>query len=887
VTGEVARTLAVVAALLLSGAAALVYEIAWIRRASLAFGSTLYAVSSVVAVFLLGLALGSEIFGRVSLRARRPLALAAALEAAVALLVLASPAAFDLADAAYGVVYRAAAQPLGLHVVRFGLLALVLLPPTLLLGGTLPLACRAVVSTPARIGGAVGALYAANTLGAAVGCFLAGLAAIPWLGLRGSVWLGAGLSTLAALGFAASGRVAKPEALRAPAPHAAPSAATRLVPLLFFGTGAAALGYEVLWSRFLALVVPNTVHTYTLALGVVLVGIVLGSLLASAAADRVRARPLLFGAGAALAGLAGLAVMLLPPRAWGALGGDLAAYALLLLPTAALSGALLPLAVRMVVSDPALAGAGTGRLLALNTLGGIAGSLLVGWVLLPRVGLFASLLTVSGTSLACGVAACVALERSRAARALAAVALAVWLALPFATGTRLPDDFLAGPGETLVAAYEGRLGNLAVLRSGGATTLEIDRWWQGSDRRSHQALAAHVPMLLHADPKAVLVVGAGTGQTAARFLAHPIERLDCADLEPAVFDVIRAHFDAAWMDDPRVRLLAEDGRSWLAHADARYDVVSLELGQIARPGVAGVYTLEFYARARDRLRPGGLVSQFVQLPFLRTEDLRRLVATFVAVFPRAVLWYNTSELLLVGGESAALAFDPARVARVASDLDFRYWGGAERSLADPSVFLAGFLLGPRGLAALSAGAPPLRDDRPDLEYAAAAVDYRTATLEIAAVDLLRAHLESVEDALGVSLAPAERERVERTREGNLGDVAAQAWLRRAHASALPAEVDAALHAAVAANPENAAARRELARLLHAGTRLDEALPQYRAALALSPDDADLHNDFGVALAQRGDLAAARDAFATALRVHPEHPSARGNLAQTERALRGD
>jgi spermidine synthase len=732
-------------------------------------------------------------------------------------------------------------------------------------------------------------LYAANTLGGALGCVAAGLWLIPGVGVRGSVWLGATLSTTAALVLFALARAvgAQPVPERAPESAAPPAEHVRLVALLFFGVGAAALGYEVLWTRFLALVVPNTVHTYTLALCVVLVGIVLGSLVASAVADRVRAPALLFGAGAALGALVGLGVMRLPARVWGALGGDLAAYALLLLPPAAFSGALLPLAVRLVVSDPALAGAHAGRLLALNTVGGIAGSLVTGWILLPRFGLQTSLLVTSGVSLACGVAAFLVLDATPRARSLAAGAVLVWLLLPAALGTRLPDDFLAGPGETLVAAHEGLQSNLAVLRSGGATTLEIDRWWQGSDQRSHQALAAHVPMLLHPEPRRVLVVGAGAGQTPARFLLHPLERLDCADIEPAVFAVIREHFDSAWMRDPRVTLLAEDGRTWLAHADARYDVVSLELGQIARPGVASFYTVEFYRGARERLRPGGLVSQFVQLPFLRASDLRRVVATFLSVFPNAVLWYNTSELLLIGGDVERFRFDPARLAAIAGDLDFRYWGGPERSLAQPLVFLAGFLMGPRGLEALAGDAPLLVDDRPDLEYAAADVDYVTATLEIDDVDLLRPHLEPASEVLGVALTPGELALVSRVRESNLGDIVAQAWLRRAYTVGTPAEAVDALRAAVAANPENAAVQRDLATALHGQGHPDEALPHYRAAIALQPGDADLHNNLGVALAQQGDLAGALPEFEAAVRLRPEHADARRNLLQAEQALRGD
>jgi spermidine synthase len=882
------RALLLGAALFLSGAAALVYQIAWIRRAGLVFGSTLVAVSSVVAVFMLGLALGSEAFGRMSRRVRRPFLVLAALEAGVVVLALASPTAFDVVDAAYGPLYRAAREaPLVLHAGRFALLCLVLLPPTILLGGTLPLACGASVSRADRVGAPVGTLYAVNTLGAAAGCFAAGLVLVPALGLRGSTRLGAVLSAVAALGFALLHRYVAAASTRPAAPAARAGAARRrdaIVVAIFFGVGAAALGYEVLWSRFLALVVPNTVHTYTLALGVVLVGIVLGSLLSAAAADRVHTPALLFGTGAALAGFAGLGSMLLPAPLWGALGGDLAAYALLLLPSAALSGALLPLAVRMVVASPAAAGAATGRLLAANTVGGIAGSLAAGWWLLPSFGLHTTLLCVSGASLACGAAAWLALDAKRRARELAAVAFALWLGLPFALGTRLPDDFLAGPGETLVAAREGALGNLAVLHSGGATTLEIDRWWQGADRRSHQAIAAHVPMLLHPNPRAVLVVGAGAGQTPAAFLVHPIERLDCADLEPAVFDVIRAHFDSAWMNDPRTTLLAEDGRSYLAHSTARYDVISLELGQIARPGVANVYTVEFYERARERLLPGGVVSQFVQLPFLDARNLQRVVATFRAAFPDAVLWYNTSELLLIGGPAPQLGFDRARLARIAGGLDFRHWGGPQRTLADPEVFLGGFLAGPPGLAALAAGAPPFREDRPELEYDAAAVDYRSATLELDALPLLRAHLDPVAETLGLALSPAEVDRIAQVRERNLGEIAAQAWLRRAAAAPSAADRLTALRAAAAANPENAIAQRELAHTLHSLGRLGDALPAYRAAIALAPTDPDLENDFGAALAQQGDLAGAVRAFEAAVALAPDHESARRNLEQARQVL---
>jgi spermidine synthase len=873
--------LVVIACLALSGAAGLVYEVAWIRRASLVFGSTTLALSTVLAVFLLGLALGSELFGRRSRALARPLRLLALLEAALALLAVASPAAFDLADAAYGHVYRAAVgKPAALHAARLGLLCLVLLPPTVLMGGTLPLACRQLSSRASRVGGVVGLLYAVNTLGAALGCAATGLVLLPQLGMRGAILLGAALNGAAAIAFAALARRGEvaPAEIAGPRGHAWGA----LVPALFFAVGAAALGYEVLWARHLALVVANTVHTYTLALAVVLVGIVLGSLLASTCADRVRSRALLFGLASTLSGLSALLLMLLPAPFWGSLRGDLVACFVLLLAPAVLSGACFPLAVRMIVSEPSLAGAGAGRLLAVNTLGGIAGSLAVGFVLLPRFGLAASLKIVTGASVAAGIVAWLALDRAPRARRLAVAALAAWLVIPRALATDLPGDFLAGPGEELVEAREGLVSNLAVLRAGDDLFLEIDRWWQGSARPGHQALAADVPMLLHSAPGSVLVVGVGAGQTAARFLSNGALRVECVDIEPAVFALIRAHFDAAWMDDPRVTLRSEDGRNHLLHTDDRYDVISLELGQVVRPGVASFYTLEFYRRARERLRPGGLLSQFVQVPFLDAENLRRTVATFLAAFPRALLWYNTSELLLIGSDAPEWSFDEARFARLAPKLRFAYWGGPEYWLAKRSAFLAGFLSGPQGLAALAGDAETFRDGRPELEYAAADVDHHTATNEIPVAALLREHLEPVEDVLPVSLGPAEVAEIRRVRERNLGDMVAQAHLRRAHApgaSAARAQADA-----LAANPESIAVRRVVARSLHADGRLEEALAHYRFAVTRAPGDAELRNDFGAALAARGELAEALDEFEAALRLRPDFPGALENRDRARAAL---
>jgi spermidine synthase len=844
-----ARRAAVLAAFFASGAAGLVYEVVWIRRAALAFGSTTYALSTVLAVFFLGLALGSELFGRLSSRLRRPLAAYAGLELALALLGLLSLPAFALAETLQGALYRASGGAgAATELARAGLVALVLLAPTLLMGGTLPLVCRHFVRERGRIAAPVALLYALNTLGAAAGCLAAGFLLLPGLGMRGSIAAAAGLNLLSALLVAAT-RPARavapaPPTRRESAPWDGPRAA---VAGLFLVSGFAAVGQEVVWTRFLSLVIRNDTHTYTLTLAAVLLGIVLGSWLSARLFDRARSRARWFAwlqIGFALSVLAAIG---LPPAAWRALGGSLEVIFALLLPPAILSGAAFPLAVRMVADDPAWVGFSVGRMGAANMLGGIAGSLAVGFAALPHLGLAHAVRLTTGASLLAGAAAWLFLVRdarpaSRAAAVLASLAL--WAALPLVSGTRLPADWLAGDGQ-LVDYREGLEAHVAVIRSGGALQLEIDRRWQGSDRKSHQIVAAHVPALLHPRPLRVLVVGVGAGQTAERFLLHDVAALDCVDIEPAVFDLIRPYFGGAWLDDPRVRPIRADGRSLLAYDAETWDIVSLELGQLSRPGVASFYTLDFYRRARERLAPGGLLANFVPVPFLSLAAVRSVVRTFREVFPESVLWYNRSELLLIGARDR-LALEPERLARLGSDPrlreDLRYsqWGGPAMWLNQPHAFLGGLLAGGQELAAFAAEGRILRDDRPWLEYAAAKMSSeRASERDLDFLAAIRPHLSPIPEALGLEVDAATAEGAARVRERNLGDIAAGAELRRYRAlrRAWPPErLLPIVERALAANPESLEVRLAAAELLARLGSLERAEAELRALLALAPDD---------------------------------------------------
>jgi spermidine synthase len=925
----------------LSGAAGLIYEVVWLKKAALVTGAATPALSTVLAVFFGGLAIGAWVFGRWSARLARPLHVYALLELALAALGLLATFAFGPLDAVYGRAFAALAdQPAALTMVRTLLIAAVLLPPTVLMGGTLPLIARQFATERDHLAGTVAWLYALNTLGAAAGCALAGFVLVPALGIWGTALVAAACNAVAGVGVLlarlpapdlAGDQAIETTSTRGRAAHGSPPAGENaragawLTAAIFALLGGTSLAGEVLWSRFLTLLVHDTVYTWTITLTVVLLGIVIGSWLAGRLADRVADPALLLGALMGLAAVTGILMPLLPPRWWQGLGESAWPFVLVLLPPAVFAGACLPAALRLVAREPALVGLDLGRLTALNTGGGILGSLLAGFVLLPGVGLHRSLLIVSGAALLGALAALVALPGPRRARRLgvaAAVGMA-WLAIPLASDVRLPADYLA-PRGSLLAWDEGRASTLAVVRHGEHRVLQIDRLWQGRDERNHQIVAAHVPALLHPDPRSVCVVGAGVGQTASRFLMHGIDHLDCVDIEPAVFPFIREHFDATWLDDPRVRAVGEDGRNWIVHGESAYDLVSIEIGQTFRPGAEAFYTREFYAAVAAKLAPGGLVSQFVPLPFLDEASLRDILATFLDVFPRAILWYNTAELLLIGGE---WRLDPDRLGlverdpRLHADLAYSQWGGTDVYLDQLGPLLGGFLCGPDELADLAAGGRILHDDRPRLAYVARDARQeqdRTAPL----VPLLRDHARSPAALLTFAVPQPVLDAAARTQGGNLNDLLAAGHVARADRLRAQGDLAGAVDAlgeALRANPMSAEAARVLGDVLAQAGRPREAARWQRRALDLRPDDhvvarglagslvqlgraaeaepiarrvvearprdADAWNTLGAALAAQGELAEAIACFERTRTLRPGDQAAVQNLQRARAQLR--
>jgi spermidine synthase len=952
----------------LSGSAGLVYEIVWIKRAALAFGSSSLALSTVLAVFFIGLGLGSFAFGHLARRTLRPLYWCAALEGLLAANGLLNPVLFAWAESVFGTVYNIwPLDSVGLTALRAALIALVLLPPTLLMGGTLPLFVRHLVRNPARISASIGAIYGVNTLGATLGCAATGFCLLPWFGLNAATWMAATVNLLAALGFYRLTARLGLEPPSQPSPftgegvgreanhptsdsfsHPGTRPQHILTGALFFLIGAAALANELVWARFLTNFIRNTVYTYTITLAVVLAGTVAGSLLAAPMFDRTRDRRGLLASFAALqAGSAALTLALthLPVIAWLYMKQyGVLPYMLLMLPPAMIAGASFPLANRIVISDPEHAGSLVGRMTALNILGCVAGSLITGFLLLPEYGLDASLYASTGAALTAALLAMgasfalkppahikvrLAAPRPLASAAFVTACAGLWLLMPYVSPVRIPNDYIASP-DALVDFDEGNNSTLAVIRRGDAKIMLVSQLWQGTSKKNHQVMVAHVPMFHYPEAKDVLVIGLGVGQTASRFLRYPIQTLDVVDIEPKLFDFARRNFESSWMNDSRVRLLAEDGRGYVKHTKHEYDLLSVEVGQLYRPGVDVFYTREFYHEARERLRPGGMIVQFVPIEFLREAEFASIIKTFLAEFPQAKLWYNGNELLLMGFNGASRGIsEPAFTQRLAqadirSDLAYSHWGGPGFAQDRFPVFLAGFLATGDELQALAnlEGATEYTDDSPKLAYSIN--DFEETDLRaVRLAPVIGRHLSPLQLALdGHAPPPQSLQAAESVRRDNLGDMAAANMLeliepndgerdpegtRRKLQAVLDAnpqnlkalrmmgdlltrqqrdaEAIRYLQRALVLDAEDAVANQKLGLALVRSRRLDAAIPHLQKALQTEPNEAETLNTLAVALANLERLPEALDYFRRAAALDPSNPAAQQNLRNAESLLR--
>ena len=684
-----------------SGCAALIYEVVWYQMLQLAIGASAVSLGILLATFMGGLCLGSWALPRLARAGTHPLKVYALIELGIGICGVAVLWGLPLIDDVY---FAGDQGGFAGMLMRGGLCAICLLAPTFLMGASLPAISRFITATPRGVAW-WGWLYAGNTLGAVAGCLLAGFYLLRFHDQAVATYVAAAINAAIALGSFLLARAA-PAVRLTMAEDGAKAAATDApgdpLPVYFvIGlSGAAALGAEVVWTRQLGMLFDGTTYAFSLILAVFLIGLGLGSGLGALALRHVRARPALgwcqIVLAAAIAWAAWMISRVLPflpePRSlngWEVALTNLLRSAAALLPAALLWGASFSLAMaaaKRAGDDPARPVA---RVYAANTFGGIVGALAASLVLIAWIGTrdtqraMLVLVGLGGLALLLpGLSRKGALAGAGLAAATAAVALLAWVLPP------QPGELVAfgkqiralAPYARVLEVQEGRNSSLAITRvSDGSLQISVAGHVEATNEpfdMSLQRMIGHIPALLHPAPAKVLGIGFGAGVSAGSFVPYSsVKSITVVEMEPKVPPTSTKYFgpfDDNVKNDPRTRIVYDDGRHFIMTTRETFDIIASDPLDVWVKGTASIYSRDYFEKVKAHLNPGGYFTLYVPLYESDEETVRSEFATFFSVFPNGTVWANLNEgqgydLVLMGQA------DPLKI-----DID-----AAERRLHSP------------------------------------------------------------------------------------------------------------------------------------------------------------------------------------------------------------
>jgi len=754
-----------------SGATALVYEVVWSKFLSQIFGSTIYAQTVVLAAFMGGLALGNKIFGRRADRLRQPVRVYGCLEIAIGLYAFFFPSLDRWVDRIFVAVGTGLAEHPGWLLAWKGFLsAALLLGPTILMGGTLPLLAAWLQKFSSDAGRRSALFYSVNSLGAVVGAGLAGFWLVQNLGLVSSLQMTAMVNVIigATAGWLSRTRligIASPaEPVVTTANGVASSPTRRWACAVVAMTGAVAMGLEVLASRSLAMIFGSSLQSFAVVLMAFILGIGLGS--AWIASSHRRKIPDAKMVALLLCVAAGwITLLVFNLERWvdfyriaqTGIGRTSVGYVyhewlttgislvILGLPAACI-GAVLPLMIRAESAGTVTLGDKVGTLLTWNTLGAVAGTLTVGFVLMPLVGL-RNAFGILALVLALGTGVVTWRSAWRTGKILA-VSAAVFAGCLFVFGgedwrcvissgvfrgrekefdpTAMPLRkqhvkilFYEDSADATVSVEQGD--NIPGVPAATDRSLRVNG---KTDATAHsdsstQLLLAHLPMLAKPGSKDVFVFGLGSGISAGALLSYPVEKIVIAEnCEP----VVRAsQFFTNWnrcvLDDSRTHLWREDARTVLKLNPQLYDVIVAEPSNPWTVGIGSVFSREFYQLAASRLKPGGIMAQWFHVYEMHDGIVELVLRTFNSVFPRVEIWDSCSGDIILLGSLQSWQTGPD-VFRQGFNLPGVRLDLAQIGIRSPEALLARQLASQRTAFAITGGGPIQSDLFPVLEYAA-------------------------------------------------------------------------------------------------------------------------------------------------------------------------
>jgi spermidine synthase len=694
-----------------SGATALVYQTLWVRELQLVFGTSTFAISTVLAAFMAGLAAGGFILGRMADKLRRPLATYGMLEIGIGVYGFAFPWIVGALTPVYLAAYRALEPGPTLYgLIQFSLVGVALLLPTAMMGGTLPLLARFATQRLGAAGDRVGTLYAINTAGAVFGTWICGFVLLPTIGRFQTTVLVAAANVV--LGLIAVGLdmwAKADQETKAENDLASPLPPAMLpVTIAIALAGFSSLVYEVAWTRVLGLMLGGSTYTFSVMLLAFLVGIAIGGKLGGPLADRALrnhglARVLqLFAFVEVATAITSYALMYLYPELpfWYVWLFDFVAASdhptamwavsltlsgLVMTPPAVFMGLHFPLAVRAVVGNEEKLGGPVGTVYGANTLGGVAGAFLAGFVMLPTIGVQGTIFVAAIGNLLAAAVLLLWSARNNASSMIWATPVGLVALALFFVAQRPPWDpmlMTAGMyhyvshfedhtregildyaiGQYDLVFYEEGLSSVVTV----ATNKESSNMWLANNGKVDaststdmptQVLCSLLPLQFKEKLDDVLIIGLASGVTAGAVTLVPdVKHMEIVELEPAIEEAAKyfKEYNHDVLNDPRVELIVNDGRNHVLLAEpGSYDIIVSEPPNPWISGVANLFTKDFLEVGKTRLKPGGVWSQWVQLYGMDDQDLQSLLHTFASVYPH-VLVYSTIEeadLVLIGSES--------------------------------------------------------------------------------------------------------------------------------------------------------------------------------------------------------------------------------------------
>lgn len=758
----------VLSAFFLSGLSALIYEVVWMRMLTLVFGASVFAASTVITVYMLGLALGSFYTGRIIDRNNLKISylkIYAFIELAIGVYCLFTPFLFSNLDSVFSYIYKLVEVDFFVFsLIRFFFCALVMIVPTILMGATLPLLAKYFIKHKDEVGKNIGFLYGLNTFGAVCGILLTAFLFVPSLGVKATIFLAVVVNIfIFAFAYYFSKKEEEVKTTKIAAGNKVSffshSKFFYVMLLLFSLSGFISLVYEVAWFRILTMTIGNTVYAFSVMLATFLFGLALGSYLISFFADKIKNKLFFFALVQISIGLS--AMVLLPlfgnlPMVfldilkisqvsfWNVQAVNfITSFVAIIIPTIFM-GMTLPLVVKIVTEDIKEVGFKVGTLYAGNTIGSTFGSLLGGFLLIPFLGVKFTIIFMVCLNIMIGAYLVFSYVK---VMQKAKISVYVFSFIVLVSSFLMPSwdkaFLISGPylyasqymekvkkgdfkeaykGITNIIYYEeGVTGTVAVVKRQDNILMSVNGKGIAdikNDRLTHTLLGS-LPLFLKPESKDALLVGLGSAVTLGAMEQFPLENITAVELSKEVIKASSFFSEANYnaLEDERLNLVVDDGRIYLDYSEKKYDVIVSQPSVPWMSGASNLYTVDYYEIVKKALKDDGIVCQWIQAYNMDFESLRILLKAFKEVFPHTTLWqYNKGNIFLIGSKktlevpysSINKLFKDKKINKMMSSIGVRV----------PEMFVSGFTLSEDNLDELTKGVEINSDNNPLIEFRA-------------------------------------------------------------------------------------------------------------------------------------------------------------------------